>query len=364
MDSPLRVLVAGGGFAAAEALLALRALAGDRVVLELVAPEERFAFRPASSAAPFTGARVETFSLETLARDTGAKLVGDRLEAVAPDVKRVRLASGAQRPYDVLILALGARARAAVPGAVTFRDQRDAAQLEHVVAELRRGELERLAVVVPPGVTWPLPAYELALLAAGEGAQVTLVTPERLPLEVFGTRASDAVSDALADRGVRLMSRTLPRHVDSRGLRLADGGTVEADRVVALPALIGRRVAGVPADYGGFVADTPPDVHAIGDMSSFPVKQGGLATQQADAVAALIARRAGAAAPAAQPPLVLRAQLFGAPEPVFIQSRLGPDGAPIDHTSQATSEAPWWPRGTLFGRHLVPWMAEQALVAA
>jgi len=38
MTAPLRVVVAGGGFAAAELLLALRSLAEERVELELIAP--------------------------------------------------------------------------------------------------------------------------------------------------------------------------------------------------------------------------------------------------------------------------------------------------------------------------------------
>ena len=48
-----RVLVAGGGVAALEALLALHELAGRHVHLELLAPGTQFLNRPASVAAPF-----------------------------------------------------------------------------------------------------------------------------------------------------------------------------------------------------------------------------------------------------------------------------------------------------------------------
>ena len=41
-----RVLIAGGGVAALEAALALRALAEDRVRVELLAPETQFWYRP------------------------------------------------------------------------------------------------------------------------------------------------------------------------------------------------------------------------------------------------------------------------------------------------------------------------------
>jgi hypothetical protein len=85
----------------------------------------------------------------------------------------------------VLVLALGARARAAVPGAVTFRDQRDAAHLQRVVDELRSGTLNNLALTAPPGVSWTLPIYELALLAAeterlGLHTSISLITPALL----------------------------------------------------------------------------------------------------------------------------------------------------------------------------------------
>lgn len=374
---PLRVVVVGGGFAAAEAVLALRAYAGDRVEIELVAAEPRFFFRPATTAALFTDGTVESFELAALAEQAGATLFHDRLEAVAPEVHRIRLASGAQRSYDALVLALGARARAAVPGAVTFRDQRDAGQLERVVDELHAGELSGLAVTVPAGVTWTLPVYELVLLAAAEVERlgltttVTLVTPERRELEVFGAPVNAVVAALLADRDVRVIRAAAPRAVDARGLRLADGGSVPADRVIAAPALVGQRIAGVPAGFGGFVhtrawgrVEGLADVYAAGDMTSFPVRQGGLAAQQADAVAAAIALRAGAGPP--MPPLtsVLRAQLFGAPEPLFLQATLDQDGRPIAGGSQVYSEAPWWPHGTLFGRHVTPWMAEQMLAVA
>jgi sulfide:quinone oxidoreductase len=42
----LRVVVAGGGVAALESVLALRSLAGDRVAIELLAPGTDFPHRP------------------------------------------------------------------------------------------------------------------------------------------------------------------------------------------------------------------------------------------------------------------------------------------------------------------------------
>jgi sulfide:quinone oxidoreductase len=55
IPTPVRVLVAGGGVAALESVLALRSLAGDRVAIELLAPGTDFAHRPYSVRSPFSG---------------------------------------------------------------------------------------------------------------------------------------------------------------------------------------------------------------------------------------------------------------------------------------------------------------------
>ena len=373
---PVRVVVVGGGFAAAEAVLALRAYAGDRVEIELVAPEPRFWFRPATTAAPFTDAPIQAFELGALAEETGATLLQGRLEAVTPSVKHIRLDSGAQRGYDALVLALGARARAAVPGAVTFRDQRDAARLQRVIDELRSGLLDDLVLTAPAGVAWTLPVYELALLAAGEierhrlQTTISLITPEPEALAVFGSHISAAVTTILAARNIRLMCGVIPRDVRRDGLRLADGTRIAADRVIAAPALVGQPVSGLPAETDGFLpvtggrVDGMQDIYAAGDMTSSPVKQGGLAAQQADVIAAIIAQHAGANPPAPPSTMTLRAQLFGTLEPCFLEARLDHRGKPAPGGSRLHTEAPWWPTGTLFGRHLTPWMARQALTSA
>ena len=45
-DAPLRVLVAGGGVAGLEALLALTDMAAARVDITLLSPQEDFVYRP------------------------------------------------------------------------------------------------------------------------------------------------------------------------------------------------------------------------------------------------------------------------------------------------------------------------------
>ncbi len=49
----LKVVVAGGGVAALEATLALRALAEERVWIDLLSPDPRFWYRPLAVVEPF-----------------------------------------------------------------------------------------------------------------------------------------------------------------------------------------------------------------------------------------------------------------------------------------------------------------------
>lgn len=81
-EHPARVLVAGGGVAGLETLLALQDLAGDRVTTTLLTPERDFVYRPMSVAAPFARGHARRYELADVVRDTGATLRRDRLQQV------------------------------------------------------------------------------------------------------------------------------------------------------------------------------------------------------------------------------------------------------------------------------------------
>lgn len=148
---PLRVVIVGGGFAALELLLALRALAEERVAVTLLTPQRDFIYRPTATEEAFGATEVRRFDLAEIAAEQGAALRLDAVEAVAPRVRRIRTTSGANLDYDVLVLALGARRRVAVPGAITFRDQRDSPQVRRALESVAEGRLRTLAFTVPAG---------------------------------------------------------------------------------------------------------------------------------------------------------------------------------------------------------------------
>src|SRR4051794_4848842 len=368
---PRHVIVAGGGFAAVEALLALRALAGERVTLQLVAPQPVLRYRPSATGEPFGTDEVRTFDLARIAEQAGATHRRDALVSVTPRDHAVRLASGAVLRYDGLVLALGARSRLGIPGAVTFRDERDVHHMRRVVGELVDGRARRVVFAAPVGLGWTLPLYELALMTAralddAEAfAEVALVTPEHRPLEVFGDEASDAIRDLLAARGVRLITRAHPEKATREGLALRFGGILPADHVVALPRVAGPRIDGIPGDWNGFVTtdghgavDGRPDVFCAGDMTDYPIKQGGLAAQEADEVARTIARQVGAPFVAAPQARVLRDRLAG--ERLYLRAELDDRGRAIPMSSSAGEDMPWWPSGKVVGRFLSPALADLA----
>ena len=105
----MRVVVAGAGVAGLETLVALRALAGARVDLTLLAPVESFAYRPLSTAIPFTFRAERRISLRALAEGVDASFVHDGLAQVDPERGRVLTRNGDFLPFDVVVLAMGVR---------------------------------------------------------------------------------------------------------------------------------------------------------------------------------------------------------------------------------------------------------------
>ncbi len=355
-----------------EAALALRALAGDRVDVELVSAEPHFFYRPLSVLEPFGSRRVPRRELTDLARAAGAGLTKGELVAVDAGPHVARLAGGAELSYDAIVLAYGALPHEAVPGALTFRGPADVDRIRALLAEVERGEVRRVAFAVPSGAVWPLPLYELALLFATElerrsiPAELTLATAEPAPLALFGAPAATAVAALLRERRVRVVTSAYPGEVTQEGLELGPrNAVIAADRVLALPRLAAPEIEGVPRDRRGFVPTDPHgrvpglrDVYAAGDLTSFPIKQGGLAAQQADAVAETIVARLDGRDPAPFRP-VLRALLVTGGRPTFLRVELvGGSG----ETSTATAEPLWQPAGKIAGEHLGPFLAELGVV--
>ena len=364
-----RVVIAGGGVAGLEALLALRDMAGDRVDLTLLAPETEFVYRPMAVAEPFGRGRADRHPLADIASEFEAELVQSALVEVDPAGGAAVTETGGRMPYDALLVAVGARSEPALRRALTWTPETDAELFGGLLRDLEEGYIKRVAFVVPPGVAWALPAYELAMMTAWQAwgmgqddVEVTVYTPEDAPLGLFGTRATAALREDLEEAGVRAETGVYvtedPR--DPRRLVLLPGErALDVDRVVALPRAVGPALPGLPADARGFVLTDlygkVPDldgVWAAGDAIAFPVKQGGLAAQQADAAAESIAAVVGVdVAPQPFHPVLRGMMLTGRGQAWM---RHAPAG---EGEGTAERRALWWPPTKIAGRYLAPYLA-------
>jgi sulfide:quinone oxidoreductase len=354
--------------AALEAALALRALAEERVEVELLAPEPLFWYRPLAVAEPFQLGSALHFELAGLAAAAGATFSLGALASVDVARRVAYTAAGAPIPYDALLIACGAVPGPTIPGALTFRGPADTERIERLLAELEAGDVPRVVFAVPEGAVWTLPIYELALLTSAwlserglDEVRLALVTPEEAPLRVFGHTASQAVGKLLQERRISIYCGA--RSAEFRGgeLLLASGGAIPADRVVAMPRLHGQRIDGIPQTVDGFVPVDGsgrvlgvPGVFAAGDVTTFPVKQGGIAAQQAESAAHTIAAEAGVDVKPHRFRPVLRGYLLTGAEPRYLRRELRTG---LDTVSP---DPLWWPPAKIVGRYLSPFLAELA----
>jgi sulfide:quinone oxidoreductase len=357
----LRVVVVGGGIAGAEALLALHDLAGERVELTLVSSGADLVVPALSVAEAFSLGAAQRHPLSELVEQADAGLVVGSLAAVDGSRRQIRLQDGTLLDFDALLIATGARAVARVDHATTWWPWGDHEELSGLLRDLEEGYIKRVAFVIPPGAVWPLPLYEIALMAAREvagmgidDAELTVITPEAVPLTLFGADASAALREELAAVTIKLETATVARIERAHPLQAVLQPTarrLDVDRAVAIPAVEGPAISGTAQNSEGFIlvdrrgqmqgSDT---IWAAGDAIAYPIKFGGLATQQADVAAAAIAAMAGAAAssPISTPRLTGVLMTGSIPRPLGTARR----GPSLAHHPL------WKPAGKVLGRYL------------
>ncbi|MEK6278357.1 MAG: FAD-dependent oxidoreductase [Actinomycetota bacterium] len=365
-----QALIAGGGIAGLEALMALRDLAGDRVRITLVAPDPDFVYKPLIVEEPFSSQPADQRALAPVAEEFEAEFVQQGIVGVDPAGHSVELSDGSKRPYDKLMVCVGARPREAFPGVVTLRTDGQPLAIDELLREAAAGDSKRIAFLIPPGRSWPLPVYELALMAQRRARELELrdvqcciVTPEESPLIAFGRAASDSVASLLEARGILVHCAARAKELSDRGLVLSPGDSLlEAERVVSLPVLEGPRLAGLPADEDGFIlidghahVRGVEDVYAAGDGTNFPIKHGGLGTQQADAAAEHIAADLGADVEPKPFRPIVRGKLITGDESLYMQQDAGGGGGEVE----ASPDSLWWPPQKVSGRYLAPWLGHE-----
>jgi sulfide:quinone oxidoreductase len=364
------VIIVGGGVAALETALALADLAPDRTDVTVIAPNTAFVYRPMVVREPFAYSSAQRYPLAQIVNDAGAKLREGELGWIDPAAQAIHTKDDETIEYDALVLALGATITRRYPHALTIDDRNLDETLHGLIQDIEGNYIHKLAFVAPGRMAWPLPLYELALMTAGRAhdmqikLETTIVTPEDSPLAIFGAAASAAVVDLLAAANVQTIGSAYAE-VPSYGEVLINPGErrLEVDRVIALPELYGPVVRGIPLGENGFIRVDPhcavPDVegiYAAGDATDFPIKQGGIGSQQADIAAQSIAALAGAKVTPERFDPVIHGMLLTHEEPRYLTAQItGGHGF-----SSEISESPAWsPPRKIAAKYLAPYLEAQ-----
>jgi sulfide:quinone oxidoreductase len=327
-------------------------------------------YRPMRVLEPFGYSRANTYPLEEIATDIGAELIPDAYKRLDGKRSVVHTEGGVELEYDALLLAIGARLGPAFSHGLTIDDRQLDEQLHGLVQDVEGGYVRSIAFIAPTPMPWPLPMYELALMTAGRAYEmgielsVTIVTPEHAPLAIFGPAASQAVIELVESRGISVVLSHRGDVAEPGIVSIQPGHrTLHVDRVVALPQLSGPSTPGVPDSiYAGFI---PIDsycrvpmlerVWAAGDATEFPVKHGGIASQQADTAAEGIAALAGASVDLTAFRPEIRAVLLGGDKPLYLSARMRVNGE-YGSNSEVGETSPWSPAAKIAAKYLAPYL--------
>lgn len=389
-DSPRPVLcIVGAGTAGLEALLAARQRFGASIELCLIAPDREFHYRPIRPGHTLRPTAERSLQIADVTAELGADWVRDRVAAIHGADRQLLTRDGELINFDYLLLAAGVSPHRTLQQGEVWQRGNDPRFLDRIIDDAVAGTIESIAIVIPRGARWPVPAYELALVlawrAAGARTRITLITSEEHPLAALGTEASNLILHELRDAGIHLQTgiavvdekwspQTSPelvlvperpdelpdalngRPFDPARIRLGAGDEVKFDRLISLPAATGPAIAGVPTDACGFIAVDETfkvrgcrRIWAAGGCVAAALEHGALAAEQADAaitqIAAAIAATDGARSSAPpRLPEITGILLSGQRDQWLAQN---PPGMP-----EPSTRCLWWPPGRAVG-HLL-----------
>jgi sulfide:quinone oxidoreductase len=363
-----RVVIAGAGIAALETVLALRALTGAQTSVTLIAPEPDFTVQLPGNAQPDAQGHLSDLDLGRFMSDHDGHFRRTAVLSIDSESRTVHCVSGPDQPYDSLIIAVGASSRPAFRYALMFGAE--SPMLGGLLAELQLGYSRSIAFVVQGLDAWSVPLYELALMVADgvsglsiESVRLHLVTPETAPLEKLGPEATAAAEKLLDAASISL-------HCNANAVVHNDGQidtgfaeSLEVDRVVALPALSGPRLVGVPADPHGFIPVDEygrvigvSDIYAVGDVTDRPLRQCALACLQADTVAAHVAASADGKIDSAPYMPALHGRLFTEVDGRFLRVEKAMNPSEVD------TRTLWSPQSPAVGLYLAPYLESRGIV--
>ena len=363
------VCIVGAGTAGLEGLLRAREM-DAQAELRLIAPDRDFHYRPVSADSLFRPVPELRLAIDRVVQHAGATRIGDRADVVHAADQQILTRDGDLVDYDKLLLAPGARSERALRQGHLWRRGDDPGFLDQMLAELHADRIRRVAVCVPRGARWTVPAYELALVlawsTAGMRAEVTLLTAEERPLAALGPEATQLVTGELDDAGVRVVAgvdvldapgerRDPPAPVQlTMRPHASDGasGTAEDfDRLISLPTAVGPHLTGVARDPAGFIEVDRTlrvcgtgQIWAAGDCLSAALEHSALAARQADAAISEIFSGEDAGSRHDGAPELTGMLLAGQRDRWLAENPAG--------THEPSTRCLWWPPGRAVGAKL------------
>jgi 3-phenylpropionate/trans-cinnamate dioxygenase ferredoxin reductase subunit len=282
MTTDTTYVIAGASMAGAKAAETLRAEGFDgRVILIGTETELPYERPPLSKDYLLGKAERETIYVhprEWYAEQNIDLRLGVTVTEIDPAARQVSLDDGSQLGYSKLLLTTGSSPRQlSIPGASLdgVLHLRSVGDSDRIKAALQSAS--RVAVI---GAGWI--GLETAAAARAAGAEVTVLEMAELPLlRVLGREVAQIFADLHREHGVDLrcgveISEITGAEGKVTGVRLADGGHIEADVVIAgvgiTPNSQLATAAGLDVDNGirvdAQLRSTHPDIYAAGDVAN------------------------------------------------------------------------------------------------
>jgi sulfide:quinone oxidoreductase len=302
-----RIVVLGAGTGGTLAANRLRARYGaDDVQITVVDQDDSHVYQPGLLFVPF-GLEHPDDIVRPRARQlhAGIDYVCAPVDRVDIDADVVHLGDGRTLPYEVLVVATGARL---VPDETeglqgpgwmervfTFYDLEGASALAGKLARFERGRLVVNVIDMP--IKCPVAPLEFCFLAdwffrergVRDGVSITYVTP--LDGAFTKPTAAKTLAGLLDEKGVELVTEFNTGTVDGAEGRLVsyDGREVPFDLAVVIPLHGGAEYVGrsiglgdeldfVPTDEHTLQARAKPNIFVIGDAANVPASKAGSVT--------------------------------------------------------------------------------------
>ncbi|HEY5362670.1 MAG TPA: FAD-dependent oxidoreductase, partial [Aestuariivirga sp.] len=273
-----KVVIIGGGMAAARACINLRAndYQGQITLIseEALLPYDRPPLSKSSIMQDDEPAPIyllEADMIASLKVDTRLGIAASKIDRAA---KKVLLTDGSSVAYEKLLIATGAKPRSLGPHALTLRDHQDTLLLREKFTPGKQ------IVVIGGGFI----GLELASSAIKHGCKVTVIEAQpRILMRGVPESIAKIIHDRHIAAGVEMLVGVGIEEIGAHYVRLKDGRKLNADTIIAgigaAPEVKLAQEAGLEIDNGiacnAMMQTSDPDIYAAGDCASFPHGQSG-----------------------------------------------------------------------------------------